>query len=167
MATKLAIAQAGDADVAAIVSLRQAVDRHLIQQFGKATWTTNVTEASVLRGMKGSQVLVARKGLDIVATARLATKKPWAIDPAYFAPVVRALYLHDMAVDPALQRTGVGRRVVDATIRAARAWPANAIRLDAYDGASGAGPFYAKCGFRNVGHVTYRGTPLVYYEMLL
>jgi hypothetical protein len=27
--------------------------------------------------------------------------------------------------------------------------------------------FFAKCGFVERGHVTYRGTPHVYYELLL
>ena len=49
----------------------------------------------------------------------------------------------------------------------AAAWPADAIRLDAYDHAAGAGPFYAKCGFRERGRVVYRGNPLAYYELLL
>lgn len=49
----------------------------------------------------------------------------------------------------------------------AQSGPADAICLDAYDAAAGAGPFYAKCGFREVGRASYRGTPLVYYEMLL
>jgi GNAT superfamily N-acetyltransferase len=164
---KLAITTATEADVAAIVSLRQAADRHLVQQFGDASWTTSVSEKSVLRDLKTSRVLVARRGADIVATARLATKKPWAIDLKYFASVSRALYLHDMAVEPAMQRKGIGRDLVAAAIAVAKVWPAGAVRLDAYDGRSGAGPFYAKCGFREVGRVTYRNTPLIYYEMLL
>jgi GNAT superfamily N-acetyltransferase len=49
----------------------------------------------------------------------------------------------------------------------ARAWPADAIRLDAYDHEAGAGEFYRKCGFKEVGRVTYRGVPLVYFELLL
>jgi hypothetical protein len=49
----------------------------------------------------------------------------------------------------------------------ARAWPSDALRLDAYDHAAGAGPFYATCGFREVGRVTYRGVPLIYFELLL
>jgi hypothetical protein len=49
----------------------------------------------------------------------------------------------------------------------ARAWPADAIRLDAYDADAGAGPFYLKCGFEHRGHVVYRGDPLVYYELVL
>ena len=40
---------------------------------------------------------------------------------------------------------------------------APAIRLDAYDGAAGAGPFYQKCGFKKLGHAVYRGVPLVYF----
>jgi len=49
----------------------------------------------------------------------------------------------------------------------ARGWPVNAIRLDAYDGASGGGPFYEKCGFAEVGRAVYRGVPLIYFELLL
>jgi len=52
---------------------------------------------------------VARDGAGIIATLRLATKKPWAIDPAYFVTVRRPLYLLDMAVQPGVQRQGVGR----------------------------------------------------------
>ena len=32
---------------------------------------------------------------------------------------------------------------------------------------AGAGSFYAKCGFREVGRVRYRTVPLIYFEMLL
>ena len=43
----------------------------------------------------------------------------------------------------------------------------DAIRLDAYDAAAGAGDFYAKNGFREVGRTKYRNAPLIYYELLL
>ena len=49
----------------------------------------------------------------------------------------------------------------------ARAWPADAIRLDAYDADAGTGEFYRKCGFRECGRRVYRGTPLIYYELVL
>lgn len=161
------IAAATESDVPAIVALRSAVDSHLTSQFGGDVWTTSVTEKSVLRGLTTSHVLVAHRRTRIVATLRLATKKPWAIDLKYFSPVPRALYLHDMAVAPDLQRTGVGRRLIEEAKAVVKEWPASAIRLDAYDGRSGAGLFYAKCGFREVGRATYRKTPLVYYELLL
>ncbi len=56
---------------------------------------------------------------------------------------------------------------MEEVTRIARAWPADAIRLDAYDADAGAGIFYAKCGCTEVGRVSYRGTPLIYYELLL
>ena len=49
----------------------------------------------------------------------------------------------------------------------ARAWPADAIRLDAYDADAGAGSFYAKCGFRERGRIVYKRDLLVYYELVL
>jgi ribosomal protein S18 acetylase RimI-like enzyme len=112
-------------------------------------------------------VVVFRRRSKIIATLTLATKKPWAIDKWYFAPSKRPLYLTNMAVQPDLQRQGIGRQCLDEAQRIARQWPADAIRLDVYDSAAGAGVFYAKCGFREVGRVIYRNTPLIYYEALL
>jgi hypothetical protein len=54
-----------------------------------------------------------------------------------------------------------------AVVDHARAWPAGAVRTSAYDGAAGAGPFYAKCGFREMGRVTYRTIPMIFFEMIL
>jgi ribosomal protein S18 acetylase RimI-like enzyme len=72
-----------------------------------------------------------------------------------------------MAVKPDLQRSGIGRRCLEEARRIVKEWPGDAIRLDAFDAAAGAGDFYRKCGFREVGRVTYRNTPLIYFEMLL
>ena len=76
----------------------------------------------------------------------------------------KPLYLTDMAVHPHMQRNGIGRTCIEEAKRIVREWPGDAIRLDAYDADAGAGAFYRKCGFREVGRVTYRGTPLIYYE---
>jgi GNAT superfamily N-acetyltransferase len=112
-------------------------------------------------------MLVARDDREIVGVLRLATKKPWAIDPSYFRTVSRPLYLTDMAVKPALQRQGVGRRLLVEAVATAKQWPADAIRLDAYDAPAGGGGFYSKCGFHEVGRHRYKGTPLIYFELLL
>jgi ribosomal protein S18 acetylase RimI-like enzyme len=85
---------------------------------------------------------------------------------AYFTRVEQALYLHDMAVTPRAQRRGIGRQMLEEAKEIAASWPAQSIRLDAYDADAGAGGFYGRCGFREVGRVTYRKTPLVYYELL-
>jgi GNAT superfamily N-acetyltransferase len=156
-----------DADAPALAVLRTAVAERLTRDFGAGHWSSPVTERGVLQSLRGARVIVARRGGEVVATLRLVTKKPWAIDPAYFTPVPKALYLTDMAVDPRAQRTGVGRRLMEEARAVGRAWPANAIRLDAYDADAGAGGFYARCGFREVGRVVYRHTPLVYFESLL
>ena len=162
----LSVCPAVAADIPAITSLRAAVAELVTSQYGQGHWSAAVTEQAVSRAIKSSLVLVAWKDSSIVATARLATKKPWAIDPAYFSTIRQPLYLHDMAVDPHLQRQGIGRRILEEAKAVARAWPADGLRLDAYDSPAGAGGFYANCGFREVGRVSYRGVPLIYYELL-
>jgi GNAT superfamily N-acetyltransferase len=163
----VSLTRAAHADAGAIASLRTAVAEHLTHRYGKGHWSSAVSEKSVLRNLETSRVLVARDGAAVVATLRLATKKPWAIDTTYFSPVRRPLYLLDMAVDPDLQRTGIGHCCLEEAKEIARAWPSDALRLDAYDAAAGAGSFYAKCGFREAGRVTYRKTPLIYFELVL
>jgi ribosomal protein S18 acetylase RimI-like enzyme len=101
----------------------------------------------VLRDIKTSRVLVARRGEHVLGMLRLATKKPWAIAVEYFTPVRRPLYLLDLAVSSAEQGSGIGRRLLLEAVRVAMAWPSDAIRLDAYDGPVGAGGFYAKHEF--------------------
>jgi hypothetical protein len=103
---------ATDADIAAVLKLRLAVDADQARRFGDDRWWTTMTEKSVARALKSSRVLVAR------ASA------------------------------------------------VARSWPVDAIRLDAYDGPSGGGPFYKECGFTEVGRAVYRGVPLVYFEFV-
>ena len=161
------VSPAVEADIPAIASLRNSVAESLTHEHGPGHWSGAVTEQSVERDLKSSLVLVSRQGSRIVATARLARKKPWAIDQTYFSPLRQPLYLNDMAVDPRHQRQGIGRQLLAEVTAFARVWPADGIRLDAYDSPAGAGGFYAKCGFREVARVSYRGVPLIYYELLL
>jgi GNAT superfamily N-acetyltransferase len=158
---------ATDEDIPALLRLRLAVDVEQARRFGNNRWRTTISEQSVARALKSSRVLVAGRRGRLIATLRMATKKPWAIDLRYFTPVKKAVYLHDVDVNPPLQRSGIGRHLIERAKAVAREWPVDAIRLDAYDGPSGAGPFYRKCGFTEVGHTAYRGVPLVYFECLL
>ena len=164
---KISVTSASETDAPAIAALRTSVAEDLTRQFGKGHWSSCVTEKSVLRTIKTSRVLVARNKRAIIGTLTLETKKPWAIDLSYFKRVSRPLYLHDMAVTPDRQRRGIGRQLVEQAKAVARTWPSEAIRLDAYDSDAGAGAFYAKCGFLEVGRKTYRGVPLVYFELML
>lgn len=164
---RLEVWDATAVDAPAIAALRSLAADRLTAAHGSGHWSTPATEQGVLHSLRHARVLVAGDGDRIAGTLRLATRKPWAIDPTYFTPVQRALYLTDMAVDPALQGKGVGRALLEHALVVAKGWPSDGIRLDAYDAAAGAGGFYSKCGFREMGRVVYRKTPLVYYERLI
>ena len=154
-------------DVPAIVGLQNAVSGALTARFGEGHWSSLVTERGAVLAQRHARVRIGRDGRRILTVVRLATKKPWAIDVSYFTPVNRPLYLTGLAVSVAHQRHGLGRLALEDARAIATAWPADAIRLDAYDHAAGAGSFYVKCGFRERGRVVYKGDPLVYYELLL
>jgi GNAT superfamily N-acetyltransferase len=158
---------ATERDIPALLKLRLAVDADHAQRFGKNRWSTTLTEKSVTRGLRSSKILVASRHGHIVGALRMETKKPWAVDLRYFTPVTKAVYLHDVNVDPRLQRSGVGGQLIERAKAVAREWPVDAIRLDAYDGPSGGGFFYEKCGFKEVGRNVYRRVPLVYFEFVL
>jgi GNAT superfamily N-acetyltransferase len=117
--------------------------------------------------LRYARVRLGLSGKCVITVLRLATKKPWAIDVSYFTPVKRPLYLTGIAVSVAHQGQGAGRLALEDARGIAAAWPADAIRLDAYDAQAGAGPFYAKNGFSERGRVVYKGDPLIYYELLL
>lgn len=158
---------ATETDAADIAELRAAVAHALTRLHGKGHWSASGTEKGALREIRTSRVILARTGAEMVGMLRLGTRKPWAIALERFTQVMKPLYLQDMAVAPAAQGHGVGRLLLADAERVARAWPADAIRLDAYEGAVGAGAFYAKHGFKEMGRVVYRGTPLTYFELLL
>jgi GNAT superfamily N-acetyltransferase len=164
---KVILKPATTSHAAAIAALRLSTNEKLTRDFGSGPWTSTVTEKSVLYALRNSRVYIASDGRTIVGTLTLATKKPWAIDRTYFTKCQRPLYLLAMAVASDHQRRGIGRAMLADVDRIAKSWPADAICLDAYDLPGGAGDFYAKCGYREMGRVTYRNAPLIYYEHLL
>ena len=164
--TGYVVSLATTADAPALSILRTAVALDLTSRYGQGHWSTPVSERGAEMALRHSRVILLQDGDALVGTLRLANKKPWAIDKTYFTDVKRAIYLTDMAVDPGRQRQGLGRRLIEEALIAARDWPADAIRLDAYDAPAGAGGFYAKCGFRERGRVVYRKVPLLYFERL-
>jgi GNAT superfamily N-acetyltransferase len=163
----LSFSVAREPDAAELAALHEAVAADLTLRYGAGHWSSSPGERSLQRAMRTSSVFVARIGEDVVATFHLQTQKPWAIDRSYFTDVARPLYLTSMAVEPSLQRRGIGRWLLEHASATARDLSAGAIRLDAYDAAAGAGPFYERCGYHEVGRAAYRKTPLVYYELLV
>jgi GNAT superfamily N-acetyltransferase len=154
-------------DAAAITALHAAAAADLTARFGQGFWS----RGAVLRRVEGpSPYIRLRVGCHedrIVSALRLQTRKPWAIDVASFTPVRRPIYLTGMVVAVDRQRTGIGRAALADAVRITREWPADAIRLDAFEAEAGAGAFYQKAGYAVRGRVVYKGTPLVYYELLL
>jgi ribosomal protein S18 acetylase RimI-like enzyme len=154
-------------DVAAIAGLQNAAAGALTARFGPGPWSSLVNERGAALSQRHARVRVGRDGKQILTVLRLATRKPWAIDVSFFTPVRQPLYLTGMAVSVAQQGQGLGRMALEDACTIAEEWPADAIRLDAYDANGGAGRFYHRCGFAERGRVVYRGDPLVYYERLL
>ena len=167
MASRLRFRDATLKDVAIIAALQNAAAGALTSRFGQGHWSSLTTERSAALSQRHARVRVGIEGGRVVTVLRLATKKPWAIDVSYFTPVKRPLYLTGLAISVAHQGRGFGRLAVEDARVTAAAWPADAIRLDAYDAEAGAGPFYANCGFKERGRVVYKGNPLIYYELLL
>jgi GNAT superfamily N-acetyltransferase len=165
MRAKLRVATVDD--VPDLVSLHLSVNRDLTSKYGKGPWSGGLTDKGVLFAMRRATVYVARHRGRLIATLTLSRRKPWAIDTKYFSASAQPLYLTGMAVSPSEQRKGVGRLCIDDARRIAKKWPSDAIRLDAFDAEAGAGEFYRKCGFREVGRAIYRLAPLIYFEMLL
>ena len=154
-------------NVPVITALHNAAAGALTARFGEGHWSSLVTERGVAASPRHARLRVGKVGRRILTVLRLATKKPWAIDVSYFTPVKRPLYLTGMTVAVTHQGQGLGRLAIEDAVAVAREWPADAIRLDAFDAEAGAGPFYEKCGFVERGRVVYKGDPLVYYELLL
>ena len=161
----LTLATIDDAD--AVAALRNAVADGLTARHGIGHWSSMATARGIRAEMKRSSICLLRENGQAIATLALTTRKPWAIDRRCFTPVTTPLYLLGMAVEPARQRSGIGRRCLEQAIAMCREWPADALCLDAYDADAGAGDFYRKCGFAEVGRATYKNTPLIYFERLV
>jgi GNAT superfamily N-acetyltransferase len=154
-------------DAPFVAALLSSVAEMLTVQYGTGHWSHATSERGVLFAMRSARVYLAKAAGRPIATLALTTKKPWAIDTAYFTPRPTPLYLLSMAVEPRQQGRGIGAECVEQAKAFCREWPADTIRLDAYDAEAGAGPFYSKCGFREVGRVEYRKVPLKYFEWLV
>lgn len=155
------------ADSQAIAALRNSSAAALTKAYGPGHWSNQATPDGVRRRLETATILLHRRGQLLIAMLALSIRKPAAIDPACFTPLARPLYLTDMAVHPHFQRDGVGRQCLEALPPIVTAWPADGIRLDAYDAPAGAGEFYRKCGFNECGRVRYRGMALVYFECII
>lgn len=167
MNVTVSISLATSDDAAAIADVISEAAYDLTDKHGQGHWSAIASPKGVLTGMSKAKVLVAKTGNTVVGTLRLTASRPWVIDPAYFTPVPRPVYLVDMAVRPEYQRIGVGRALIEQAKAMATALSGDSIRLDAYEGVAGAGGFYEKCGFTQMGHILYKTVPHIYFEWLI
>ncbi|MGB0066372.1 MAG: GNAT family N-acetyltransferase [Terracidiphilus sp.] len=165
MRLKLQLASVND--VAELVTMRTRVNHDLARRFGEGFWLGRPTESGELFLMRIAQVYIVRNRGRIIATLALSKRKPWSIDVKHFRANAKPLYLRGMAVDPDRQRQGVGTQCIEEARRIAKSGGFEAIRLDAFDCAAGAGEFYRKCGFTEVARIAYKGVPHIDLEMVL
>src|SRR5690606_7751557 len=74
--------------------------------------------------------------------------------PVAFAAVIMIgghPHLHELSVDPAHGRRGIGRRMVEAVCDWARAGGHGGVTLSTYKGVPWNAPFYERMGFRTMG----------------
>jgi ribosomal protein S18 acetylase RimI-like enzyme len=154
-------------DAADIAEVITEAAQDLTDKHGEGHWSAVATKKGITISMSKARVLVAKIDNKVVGTLRLTASRPWVIDPAYFTPVHRPIYLVDMAVRPGYQRIGVGRALIEQAKAMAAALTGDSIRLDAYEGVAGACGFYEKCGFTEMGHILYKKVPHVYFEWLI
>jgi GNAT superfamily N-acetyltransferase len=165
MPLKLVLASADD--IPELVAMRTRVSQHLAKKFGEGYWAGRPSGGGERFLMRIGQVYIARYRGRLVAALALTTRKPWSIDVKNFRACAKPLYVRAMAVDPARQRKGVGRKCIAEVRRIAKEMGRDAIRLDAFDCAAGAGEFYRKCGFTEAARVVYKGVPHIDFEMML
>jgi GNAT superfamily N-acetyltransferase len=163
----LTFSDAHDTDLAALQAMHAEAAAALTARFGEGRWSRDGFGKRIDAIPGRNRVRVGWLDGMIVSSLRLQTKKPWAIDTAYFSPARKPLYLTAMVVSVPHQERGIGRSALEDARTIALEWGADAIRLDAYDAPAGAGEFYNRCGFQPRGRVVYRGNPLTYHELLL
>jgi ribosomal protein S18 acetylase RimI-like enzyme len=154
-------------DVAAMAALHNSTAGALTARFGEGPWSSLSSERGAELSLRHARVRVGTIDSRIVTMLRMAQKKPWSIDVSCFSPAQRVLYLTGMAVSVAHQGRGYGQMALRDALVVARESAAEAIRLDAYEGAGGAGGFYLKCGYAARGRRVYKGIPLLYFELWL
>lgn len=160
--------QAGLDDLEPVRHILAAAADDLTARFGQGHWSgVRAMETLQTHAVAGDLYVVEAASI-AVGALRLTERKIGFYKQDWFArPEDPAGYLLDMAVHPAHQNRGVGRRAMQLAERVAQRAGLLAVRLDAYQGPAGAGDFYKKCGYTLVHSGEIRGIGLEYFEKLL
>lgn len=157
--------QAASGDVQQVRTVLAAAAHRLTARFGHGAWSTVRTLRTLRKYADDGVLYLVEVEGDAVGTLKLTNRKIGFYHNDWFAdPGAAAAYLMDMAIDPRHQRRAIGRRAMALAEEIARRDGFGALRLDAYRGPAGAGPFYRKCGYALVHQGEFRGVRLEYYE---
>ena len=124
------------------------------------TAATQAAEATRKRAAEG-QCVVAEHAGQVLGTVTVCgpydeITAPWAASVPWFRDRDTA-HFHQFAVDPGLQRQGLGRRLVAACEAWAREQSYRRLALDTAQPAAGLRALYARLGYVEVGHVQWEG----------
>jgi GNAT superfamily N-acetyltransferase len=160
--------KAGTDDIKLVRALLAAAARDLTARFGQGHWSKVRSIETLRKYASNGTLYVIESRSAAVGTLMLTDRKIGFYKNEWFArPEDAAGYLMDMAIDPDHQRRGIGRQSMALAEHLAKLAELRAIRLDAYRGAAGAGPFYKKCGYKLVHRGEINGTALEYFEKVL
>lgn len=136
-----AIRPAATADIGAVLALRDRVALDLLQR-GLLQWDpSRITAADLVDVIDGENLFVVG---EVVASVSVR----FDTDPLW--PVGRAAYLQMLMVEPAQQRSGLGKHLVDWACRYGLATGRDLVRLDCPQGADGLKRFYEEIGFKQL-----------------
>ena len=125
--------------------------------FSAATQTADDTAR---RAAEGQCFVAVRRGKPVgtvtVAGPYEQASAPWAAAAPWFRDRDTA-HLHQFAVDPALQRRGLGRRLIAECEAWARARGYRLLALDTAEPAVDLRAMYRRLGYADVGHVQWEG----------
>jgi GNAT superfamily N-acetyltransferase len=160
--------RAEGADVQRVRSILAAAAYALTARWGHGHWSAVRTLPTLRRYSRDGVLYLVDDDGEPVGTLKLTDRKISFYHTGWFArPDAAAAYLMDMAIHPRHQRRAFGRRAMALAEEMARREGLSALRLDAYGGPAGAGPFYRKCGYRLVHRGELNDVRLEYYEKLL
>src|SRR3954469_11466149 len=78
----LELVAATEGDVAGVFALKRAVAEHLTERYGKGPWSPFGTIKGTASAVRSPTLWLLKEGEAVIAMLRLASRKPWAIDPS-------------------------------------------------------------------------------------
>jgi GNAT superfamily N-acetyltransferase len=143
---------------AVIDQCRDALRKRGIEQWDD----TYPTPETVAQDIAAEQLFVVSTGPQCHAVVTLNSRQEPEYGTLPWRTAEPALVIHRLCVDPAIQRRGLGRQLMDFAERYATDKKYASIRLDAYSGNADALAFYRQRGYRDVGQVRFPRRPLTF-----